>query len=296
MGGYGVRVRTASGERSQRQSLVDRTKPVGESSYIPIIQMYFAIARAGFRRYGTYRIALVAAMFANVVFGFLRCSVLLTVAGSGTGLGYSGRQLVTYVWVGQGLIGVVLLWMQPELPERIRSGDIVTDLLRPVNPVWRMLAGDLGVAAYASLTRLVGPIVIGALFFDLYAPRELTTYPCFMISMVLAVLVGFACRFLVSALSYWLIDARGQWMAWSIATVLLSGLAFPLWFLPHPLALALYVGSPVASVLQLPLDVLVERVSPGPALAVQAVWVVVLLAGCQRLQRRAERRLVVQGG
>ena len=111
-----MRVRTASGERSQRQSLVDRTKPVGESSYIPIIQMYFAIARAGFRRYGTYRIALVAAMFANVVFGFLRCSVLLTVAGSGTGLGYSGRQLVTYVWVGQGLIGVVLLWMQPELP------------------------------------------------------------------------------------------------------------------------------------------------------------------------------------
>jgi ABC-2 type transport system permease protein len=258
--------------------------------------MYFAIARAGFRRYGTYRLALVAAMFANVVFGFLRSSVLLSVAGSGTGVGYSGPQLVTYVWAGQGLIGVVLIWMQPELPERISSGDIVTDLLRPVNPVWRMLAGDLGVAAYASLTRFVGPIVIGALFFDMYAPRELTTYPFFMISMALAVLVGFGCRFLISSVSYWLLDARGQWMAWSIASVLLSGLAFPLWFLPHPLALALYAGTPIPSVMQVPLDVLIERLPPGQGLALQATWVVVLLAACQLVQRRAERRLVVQGG
>lgn len=235
-------------------------------------------------------------MFANVVFGFLRSSVLLAVASSGTGVGYSGRQLVTYVWAGQGLIGVVLLWMQPDLPERIRSGDIVTDLLRPVNPVWRMLAGDVGVAAYASLTRFVGPIMIGALFFDLYAPRELTTYPLFVFSAALAMLVGFGCRYLVSSMSYWLLDARGQWMGWSIASLLLSGMAFPLWFLPHPLGLVLYVGTPIASVMQVPLDVLIERVPPGPALALQATWVVVLLAACQLVQRRAERRLVVQGG
>ena len=36
-----------------------------------------ALARAGFRRYSTYRQATVAAAFTNTVFGFLRCYVLL---------------------------------------------------------------------------------------------------------------------------------------------------------------------------------------------------------------------------
>jgi hypothetical protein len=35
---------------------------------------------------------------------------------------------------------VVLLWAPPDLAERIRTGDVVTDLLRPIDPVWQLLA------------------------------------------------------------------------------------------------------------------------------------------------------------
>jgi ABC-2 type transport system permease protein len=47
---------------------------------------------------------------------------------------------------------------------------------------------------------------------------------------------------------------------------------------------------------QTPMDVLTERGPAGPAVAHQAGWVVVALVAARLVQRRAERRLVVQGG
>jgi ABC-2 type transport system permease protein len=79
----------------------------------------------------------------------------------------------------------------------------------------------------------------------------------------------------------------------------LVGLYFPLRFLPDWLVIALWLGTPFPSLLQAPLDVLVERdpaARQAAVVALQAAWAGILLAACVAVQRRAERRLVVQGG
>jgi ABC-2 type transport system permease protein len=262
---------------------------------------YLALAVAGFERHATYRQALLAAMFTNTVFGFLRTAVLLAIAGAGVGAvaGYDTAQLVTFVWVGQGLIGVVLLWAPTELADRIRSGDVVADLLRPVDLVGQHLATDLGRAGVAALTRFVGPIAVGALAFELHAPRRPATYLLFACSVLLATVVCFGCRYLVNAAAYWLLDARGPQVAWTLTSGLLGGLYFPLWFFPRAVAVGLIVATPFPSVIQLPLDILLERGSPseqGALLGVQAGWVVAMLSLCRLVQRRGERKLMLHGG
>ena len=237
----------------------------------------------------------------NTVFGFLRFAIMLAVldAGGRTVAGYDEPQLATFVWAGQGLIGVVLLWSLPDLAERIRTGDVVTDLLRPIDPVWQQLAADLGRAGYAALTRFVAPIVVGALVFKLYAPRHVLTYALFVCSALLATIVSFGCRFLVNAAAYWLLDARGPNTLWTVAAPILSGLYVPVWFFPDALAVALVVATPFPSVIQIPLDVLVEHGSAARQLGllgVQAGWVVCILALCRWVQARGERKLVIQGG
>jgi ABC-2 type transport system permease protein len=263
---------------------------------------FVALASAGFRRYATYRQATAANAFTNSVFGFLRCFVLLAaLAGTGTATagGYDRAQLATYCWVSQGLIGVILLWGWSDLGDRIRSGDVVTDLLRPVHPVASYLAIDLGRAGYAALTRFVVPIVVGAIFFDLYAPQRPVTYPLFVVSTFLAVVICFACRYLINAAGFWLLDVRGVNLVWTFGTAVLAGLAFPLHFLPAPLVWILWIGTPFPSMLQAPLDVVVER-GPTPVLlgvvAGQAVWAALVLGICVYVQGRAERKLVIQGG
>ena len=261
-----------------------------------------ALARSGFRRYATYRQATIAGAFTNTVFGFLRCYVLLAVAAGASGgrpAGYDTEQLATFVWVGQGLLTVVALWGWTDLSDRIRSGDVVAELLRPVHPVISYLAPDLGRAGYAVLARFIPPLVVGVIFFDLYSPRRWFTVPLFALSVVLAVVCSFGCRFLVNATAYWLHDARGPLIFWTLGSGVLAGLYFPLRFLPDALAVTLWVATPMPGLLQTPLDVLIERDPPALQIglvALQAVWAAILLTGCRTVQRRAERKLVVQGG
>lgn len=259
-----------------------------------------AIAAAGFRRYATYRQATAASLVTNSMFGFLRSYVLVAAAAvTGSAAGYSGPQLLSFVWLGQGMIGVVLLWGWTDLADRIRSGDVVMDLLRPQHPVTTYLAADLGRAAFAFATRFVVPLIVGAIFFDLYAPQRWLTYPLGAVSIVLAVVVCFGCRYLVNACCYWLLDNRGINLVWVICSGVFGGLYFPLRFLPEPMMLLLWGATPMPSMLQAPLDVMVEREATGGQLAivaVQAFWAVGVLALCRYVQGRAERKLVVQGG
>ena len=262
--------------------------------------MLGALAGAEFRRYVTYRQATVAGAFTNSVFGFVRCYVLLSVAAvTGRLGGYDAAQLVTFVWVGQGLLAVVNYWNEQELPERVRSGQVVSDLLRPVDLMAGFLAADTGRAGHAMLTRFVVPVAAGIVFFDFYLPVHVVTYVLFAVSVVLAVLVSSACRYLVALTSFWLLDSRGAQMVWVVASGAGSGLYFPLPVLPDWLVTLLWVGTPFPALLQAPLDVVVERGGTGHGVVLvagQAAWLAVMIGVCRVVQRRALRRLVVQGG
>lgn len=282
--------------------LVTATAAHGTSgTLLAYVRMYRALVQAGFRRYMTYRQATVAGAVTNTVFGFVRCYVLLAVAAGAGGVaaGYQADQLATYVWFGQGLLAVVFLWGWTDLADRIRTGEVAADLLRPVRPVPLYLAADLGRAGHAVLFRFLPPVVVGALIFDLHLPGRPGTWPLFAVSTMLAVVIAFACRYLVNAASYWLLDTRGVNAAWAVGSAVLCGLFFPLRFLPDWLAAFLYLATPFPGIMAIPLDVLVER-DPAPLqaglVAVQAGWCSMMLWLCRLVQRRAERRLVIQGG
>ena len=252
---------------------------------------FIALVSAGFRRYSTYRQATLAGLFTNVLFGFMRTYVLLAVVGR-QAAGYDARQIVTYVWVSQGLIATVGLWGELGLADRIRTGDVVADLLRPVPPVFAYLAADLGRAGFAALVRFVGPVLVGALAFDLRWPQRPATYPLFVVSAVLATVISFGCRYLTEAAAYWL-------LAQPLCSNALTGLVFPLSFLPGRVAAVLWTATPFPWLLQAPADVVVERHSAGGALVLvagQAGWAGLMLAVAGYAQRLGTRRLVVQGG
>ncbi|GAA4214847.1 ABC transporter permease [Actinocatenispora rupis] len=267
----------------------------------PALRTGMALAGAGFRRWATYRQAMLAGAFTNTVFGFLRTSVMLAVAAGAGGVaaGYRGPQLATYVWVGQGLLAVVQLWGWTELSDRVRTGDVQSDLLRPVHPVLSYLAADLGRAAFALCSRFVLPMVVGLIAFDLYLPHRPATYPLFLLSMLFATVVSFGVRYLVNLTAFWLLDIRGVIMAWLLCSNALTGMYFPIAFLPGWAQAVLWYATPFPSILQAPVDVVVERGTAGhqaTVLAVQGCWAAVMLAAAVVVQRRAERRLVVQGG
>ena len=262
------------------------------------MQVYLEVARTSFRRLAAYRAATAAGVFTNTVFGFLLAYVLVAV--------YEERQLVggfdasdaaTFIFVGQGLLMVVGLFGDNEMADRIRTGEVVSDLSRPVDYQLWWAATAYGRAGFQFVFRGIPPFLVGALAFDLRLPAA-TTWPWFMLSVAAAVGVGHAWNFLLSLWGFWLIDARGPInMGW-LAAAFLSGMYVPLNFLPNGLADAVRL-LPFAAMLQLPVEVFLGQ-HPGAGaagvLALQLAWAAGL-AGLGRLVlARAVRRVVVHGG
>ncbi|GAB3596045.1 ABC-2 family transporter protein [Angustibacter peucedani] len=261
---------------------------------------YLAFASAGFARYSAYRAANLAGAFTNTVFGVVKASITTAaIAAAGGALaGYDARQGATYAWIVQGLLATVALFGWNELALRIRTGDVAVDLARPVDLQLSWLATDLGRAAFMLLPRGLPPLLVGLLFFDVALPGAVLPYLLAAVSLVLAVVVSFACRFALNLVAFWLLDVRGAVTLYVVASNVLAGLIVPVhWF---PAWMRTFASlTPFPSMLQAPVDVLSGRDTGWAAVetvAVQVFWAVVMLGVGRLVLARATRKLVVQGG
>ncbi|MFC1429153.1 ABC transporter permease [Streptacidiphilus sp. N1-3] len=269
--------------------------------------LYAAVARGSFRRYATYRAATWAGVFTNTVFGFFIAYTYQALWQIRPHLGgYDLSAALTYVWLGQALLMPIAAMgggMQDDLEARITTGDIAVDLYRPVDLQGWWLFNDLGRACYHLLSRGLLPMLAGGLVFRLRMPADgagaaLLTWFCFLVSVLLAVVVSFALRYIASLTGFWLLDARGVRQISVVLGMFFSGFLLPLPLLPSALA-AVAERLPWAAMIQIPLDVFLQR-RTGPALAaglaLQAGWALALLAAGRLMQRAVMRKVVVQGG
>lgn len=263
-------------------------------------RVFGVLFMVGFRRWSSYRLAAVAGAFANTVFGLVRSAVIIAAvtAGGGELGGYDVVTGATYVWVGQALLGPIYFNTWTELSDRIRTGDVAVDLVRPFDLQIQFLAADLGRAAYQFLPRGLPPLIVGALVTGLALPSVPAPYLFGLVSAILAVAVSFAARWLVNLVAFWLLDLRGPMALYAVALNVLGGLVVPVhWFPPWLAQLAAW--TPFPAMLQQPVDVLMGRVNGWAALetlAGQAAWFAGLMVAGQLVFRLGARKLVVQGG
>lgn len=266
------------------------------------MRLYAVVAVGAFRRFATYRIATVAGVFTNTVFGFIMAYTYIALWHERPHLGgYDQAQALTYVWMGQALLTTMAMMgggFEDELIERIRTGDIAIDLYRPVDLQLWSLAGDLGRAGFHLLGRGVLPMAFGALAFHLALPSNPFMWCAVLLSLVLGVIVSFALRYLVALSGFWLLDGTGVvQMAW-LAGMFFSGMLLPLNLFPGLLG-QIARALPWSSMLQIPADIVLGKHTGWDLLgayAFQLGWAVVLLTAGRLLQSTATRRVVVQGG
>jgi ABC-2 type transport system permease protein len=263
------------------------------------VRLDWELARRGYRRYAAYPAATLAGLFTNTVFGFMIAYILLGLYSHREQVGgYSASDTLTYTWITQGMLAAIAVWGWYELALRIRTGDIATDLTRPVDPLRAGLAFDFGRAIYQIIFRGLPPLVVGALVFDLTAPTNPLVWLAFAVSVALAIGVSFGFRFLYNTSAFWLLHYRGAVVVSVLIASLLSGLYVPVVFFPEWLKAIAY-ATPFPAMLQIPIDIFVERrhgAGIAGALLLQLFWLGVLLLACRLSFRAGTRKLVIQGG
>lgn len=263
------------------------------------MRLYWEVARRGFRRFATYRGATFAGVFTNTVFGFLKAYVLLALYEHQREIGgFDARDAVTFIFVSQGFLATVGAFGSLEIAERIKTGDIVSDLYRPIDFQNYWLAQDMGRAGFHAIFRGIPPFVIGAFVFDLVLPTSPVVIAAFLVGLALAAVLSFAVRFIVSLTAFWLIDERGAVQITGLVALFMSGFVVPVNFFPGWLADVARV-LPWAAYVQLPIEVFLGKhhgADLAAVLALQVAWTVALLAAGRLVLAAATRKVVVQGG
>jgi ABC-2 type transport system permease protein len=241
-----------------------------------------------------------AGAFTNTVFGLIRAYITVGAIGAagGTLAGYDAKAGITYAFLAQALIAPVNIFTWNEFALRVRTGDVAVDLARPVDPQLAYLASDLGRAAYSIIPRGLPPMLVGGVVFGLAMPTAATPYLLGAISLLLAVMVSFACRWLANLAAFWLLDLRGVMMIYVLASGLLSGHLLPVHWFPTWLA-AIANATPFPSIIQTPIDIVTGRAEGVDALAlvgIQLGWLGIALIAGRLVFAAGTRKLVVQGG
>lgn len=238
-----------------------------------------------------------AGAFTNTIFGILRAYVLIALWEVRPGLaGYDVTDAITFCFLTQAFIGPMQVFGGGlELSQRVRTGDIALDLVRPASLQLWSLSDDLGRAAFLFLARSVPPTAVGALLFGIRVPAGPAVWAAFLVSMTLGVLVSFGLRYLVALASCWIVDDRGVQSMSLVMTTFFSGMVIPLVLFPGWLG-TVTRALPWAAMVQVPADVFLGKAAPPDAFAFQAMWAVVLLAAGALVTRSARRKVVIQGG
>ena len=189
----------------------------------------------------------------------------------------------------------------------VRDGSVKKYLVQPVDYVSFLLAARI---AHKLVYYAVAALPFAAVFFVCrdYFPAlpDAATIGAFLLSLVLSFLLGFFMEATLGMLGFWVLEVSSLVFAYMLVQYLLSGHMFPIDMLAGiPSGLP---GTSLADVVRwLPFEYTayfpaavwlgkIRGAELAQSLAIEAVWVVVMIVACRIAWRRGTRRYAAFGG
>lgn len=204
--------------------------------------------------------------------------------------------IITYSTVAL-LMGLVMDIDQTRmLHDKLHSGSIATDFMKPINVPLYFFADGSGEVLFHAV--LIVPSLLFSLLIvhiDVPGPLVLAT---FAVSFLLGYLVGFWVNFIMNCIAFWTLEIHAARLIVTWVSDLFGGEIIPLVIFPAFLQKIAFV-LPFAAMFSTPLLIYVGVIPPAryaQALGSQLFWVVVLGLVATVLWRAGAKRVVVQGG
>lgn len=208
--------------------------------------------------------------------------------------GFDWASMRTYLVLSYAINALLAFSSTARLFGLVRTGDIASELLRPVDYLAAQLALATGAALVEGALSAVLAIAIGIFVVGVQPPASLGAAVLFVPSIMLGFLIKFLFTFLVSLLCFWTINSIGLIWAQTALVNLLSGALLPLAFFPDWLQ-PVVRWAPFSGIVATPLAIY-QGQTGGAALGLQVGWVIVLWAMARAVWGPATRALDIQGG
>ncbi len=263
------------------------------------MRLFWELTKLSFQRQLTYRSATIAGLITNYFFGILRATILVALYDLKPSVqGISVKGAITFAVLSQALIGYLSLFHWYDLMNTIYTGDVGSDLLKPMNYFRFWMAQDLGRAVVQLLLRGIILLIAFSVIYELYWPRTSITIFALILSIVLSWLVSFSWRFLVNLSAFWTPNARGILRFIFVLSWFFSGFLMPLRFFPEwviRISHLLPFPHMFNTVIEIYLGVL-NGSELIQAILYQFTWALGLIILGQIVLKMGVKRLVILGG
>jgi viologen exporter family transport system permease protein len=269
------------------------------------LRPYLAILAARFALLLQYRTAALAGFGTQMWWGVIKILVLAAFYRSAPHQPQSLTDSITYVWMGQGFLGILPWNADPELVQMVETGNVGYERLRPVDTYAYWFMRALAWRTAAPLLRVIPMFLFAALALPLAGLNEWSWRPpatlgaadLFLASMTLTILLSSAMTTLINIGVAAARTGRGTGMAIGLVTVL-SGMTVPLALLPGWMQRFLF-WQPFAGLVDIPYRIYFANLTGAHAvqgLIAQTIWFAAFVLIGRLAMRSVMSRVDMQGG
>ena len=264
------------------------------------LKMYGVFTRKSMQRAAAYRFDAWTRILGNIMlllmWGFVWYALY---QGKETVASVSFHSMLSYILISQALQGIhgagTPLW---EMQERVRTGDIAMEMLKPYDYPTRMLFTDFGSIFFYFLTAVLPLYTAIFLIFSPAMPATFSQGGVFILSAVLGYFIRYCIELTFGLFTFWLVETGGVEDIFYFSISLFSGSVVPLWFFPDWLEkLARYL--PFQGIYFVPNSIFVGQLEGRAllqALSAQVIWLVVCFVILRYVWAKASRKIIIQGG
>jgi ABC-2 type transport system permease protein len=263
------------------------------------MRAWLAVIGSSFRQRLAYRANVVYAVLWLLLTVFIQLTIWRALYGGRDAIaGASLTDMATYVVI----VNLVRLsgaaYGATLIEERVKSGDIVTDLLKPMDYRTILLFENVGSSLFNYLFSGLPLIAASVLFLRLAPPASPAHLAAFLGSVAGSFLISLCLEFVKSPMAFWAMRPGTMEWVFDGLDLVFGGGMIPLWLFP-PFLSGIANALPFRMTQYVPAALYLGRIGVagiGWVLIQQALWIAGLLCLQEILWRRGVRRVTVYGG
>jgi ABC-2 type transport system permease protein len=265
------------------------------------MQKYFFFAVTTFKSLNVYKLDLILKVAGSIIFVTAMREIWLSMYRNTPSLaadtGVDAKTMATYAIVSIIISMLLAPGMAGEMGNKVSTGTIVTDFMKPWNWMLMYLAKSAASAVF-SLLFVVVPLGIALwIIYPIDIP-DTGRLMLFGISAAMAFMLSFCINFCVGILAFRFTQSWGFDVMKEGLVRVCSGFLVPLWFFPEAIG-AFLQWLPFQGIYYIPLSIYIGQKDGGElagALGSQAAWILALFLFGQAMLHIERRRLAAAGG
>lgn len=263
-----------------------------------LLDVYRAYFRTSIAEQLQYRVAMLIWLIGMVIEPLMYLVIWTTVAAQQGGrVGtFTAGDFASY-YIAMMLVNhATFSWIMWEYDYRIRTGEFSITLLKPIHPIHKDIADNLGYKLLTMLVMVPTALVLAWLFPPTWRPL-IWAVVVFVLALALAFLMRFFLEWTLALAAFWTNRIQAINQTYFVALLFFSGRLAPLELFPQPIQVISDL-LPFRWMLAFPVELVLGRLTPTQTLVgigAQIAWTLVGLGLARLVYRFGIRRYAAFG-